>query len=104
MAPSREPCDILIAAAFGPELSGLLSSRLAESSGAAVEHLEAFAVATSCAAAGVPFAAVLAVANAVGAVGREQWRAHHAAAGRAAASVVERWLVGGASGARNRRG
>jgi futalosine hydrolase len=55
---------------------------------AAVEHLEAFAVATACAARSVPFGVVLGVANIVGARGREQWRANHDAAGRVAASCV----------------
>ncbi len=96
------PADV--ATTLAVTTSDALSSRLAKGSGAAVEHLEAFAVATACAAAGVRFAAVLAVANAVGSVGREQWRAHHMAAGRAAASLVERWLVGGASGALTRAG
>jgi nucleoside phosphorylase len=58
----------------------------------AVEHLEAFAVASACEKAGVPFVAVLGVANRVGGTGRTEWRSGHEAAGRAAASLVLRWI------------
>jgi len=75
-----------------------LAARLGRDAGVAVEHLEAFAVATACAMHNVPFAGVLAVANAVGSVGREQWRKHHAAAGLAAAIYVARWIQAGAAG------
>jgi nucleoside phosphorylase len=64
-----------------------------------VEHLEAFAVAAACAREGVPFAAVLGVANRVGANGRVEWRANHLAAGAAATRYVVRWIEGGAPGA-----
>jgi nucleoside phosphorylase len=73
-----------------------LAARLATCG--AVEHLEAFAVATACQARGVPFAAVLAVANSVGSSGRAEWRAHHAVAGRAACDHVARWILAGAPG------
>lgn len=78
--------------------SDALASRLGRESGAAVEHLEAFAVATACAAHRVPFAAVLGVANAVGSLGREQWRQHHAAAAQAAGTFIARWIQAGAAG------
>jgi futalosine hydrolase len=65
----------------------------------AVEHLEAFAVASACMKENVPFAAVLGVANRVGSRGRSEWREHHAAAGRAAVSYVTRWIEAGALGA-----
>lgn len=78
--------------------SDALAARLARASGAAVEHLEAFAVATACAVQRVPFTAVLAVANAVGALGRQQWRTHHATAGLAAGNYVARWIQSGAAG------
>ena len=68
--------------------SDALAARLGRVSGALVEHLEAFAVTTACAARGVPFACVLGVANAVGSLGREQWRSHHAVAAQAAGSFV----------------
>jgi futalosine hydrolase len=78
--------------------SDALAARLGRESGTAVEHLEAFAVATACAARRVPFAAVLGVANPVGSTGREQWRQHHAAAGLAAGSFIARWIQAGAAG------
>jgi nucleoside phosphorylase len=75
-----------------------LAARVAHASTTQVEHLEAFAVASACAAFGVPFAAVLGVANAVGSRGRDEWRTGHRAAADAAAAVVLRWLDGGAAG------
>jgi nucleoside phosphorylase len=64
-------------------------------SGAHVEHLEAYGVATACAARGVPFCAVLGVANVVGSRARDEWRAHHQAASQAAAGAVLRWAGSG---------
>jgi futalosine hydrolase len=69
-----------------------LAFDLQRSLGPDVEHLEAYAVAHVCAAFGVPFAAVLAVANDVGPRGRDQWRAHHNAAEATVAVLVSRWL------------
>jgi nucleoside phosphorylase len=69
---------------------------IARESATEVEHLEAFAVAIACAAAGVAFAAVLGVANVVGARAREQWQANHHRAAARAASVVLQWLRDGA--------
>jgi nucleoside phosphorylase len=63
-----------------------------------VEHLEVFAVALACAARAIPFAPVLGVANMVGSTGRDEWRAHHLSAGRAAALLVADWLGSGAPG------
>jgi nucleoside phosphorylase len=68
------------------------ASRVARASGAHVEHLEAHGVASACAARGIPFGAVLGVANAVGPRAREEWRMHHRAAASAAADVLLRWL------------
>jgi futalosine hydrolase len=65
---------------------------MARATGARVEHLEAHAVATACAARGVPFGAVLGVANIVGSRARDQWRVHHHDAARAAAEAVFVWL------------
>jgi nucleoside phosphorylase len=65
-----------------------------------VEHLEAFAVASACSKETVQFAAVLGVANRVGSHGRAEWRTHHLAAGRAAATYVARWVEAGAPGVR----
>ncbi|MDP8999676.1 MAG: hypothetical protein M3O46_06150 [Myxococcota bacterium] len=71
------------------------AARIAQATGCQVEHLEAHAVATACAERGIPFGAVLAVANIVGAAAREQWRVNHQAAARAAAVAVVRWLQSG---------
>jgi hypothetical protein len=65
---------------------------MASGTGSSVEHLEAYSVALACAAPGVPFAAVLGVANAVGARGRAEWRTHHARASEACIGVVAAWL------------
>ncbi|MET0595374.1 MAG: hypothetical protein ABW133_21935 [Polyangiaceae bacterium] len=62
------------------------------------EHLEAFAVATACARAEVPFAAALGVANRVGTSARQEWLRHHLDAGRAATDVVAAWIRRGAPG------
>ena len=75
-----------------------LAAMVARASSSNVEHLEAFAVATACAAFGVPFVAVLGVANVVGSSAREQWRVNHRATADAAAGVVFRWLQAGAPG------
>lgn len=59
-----------------------------------VEHLEAYAVASACEAAKVPFACVLGVANRVGSSGREEWLLHHEAVEARVAHVVKAWLRG----------
>jgi nucleoside phosphorylase len=69
-----------------------LGARIASAYECDVEHLEAFAVASACAALDVPFAAVLAVANRVGPTGRQEWLTHRRAAENQAASVALRWL------------
>ncbi|HVT09088.1 MAG TPA: phosphorylase [Polyangia bacterium] len=74
--------------------SAALARRIATATGASLENLEAFAVARAAAAAGVEFAAVLGVANRVGPLAHEEWRAHHRRASRAAATLVARWLRG----------
>ena len=65
---------------------------IAEATGAQVEHLEAHAMAAACTLRGVPFGAVLGVANAVGSRAREEWRQHHVSAASAAGEVLLRWL------------
>jgi nucleoside phosphorylase len=57
-----------------------------------VEHLEAFSFLRACTEAMVPCAIVLAVANAVGARGRQEWLENHEAASARAADVVFRCL------------
>ena len=71
-----------------------LARRIATATGASLENLEAFAVARAAATAGVAFTAVLGVANRVGPVAHDEWRAHHRRASRAAATLVARWLRG----------
>jgi purine-nucleoside phosphorylase len=64
-----------------------LAQRIA-ATGAALENLEAFAVARAATAAHVPFAAVLGISNVVGPRAHGEWRANHLAASRAACRVV----------------
>jgi purine-nucleoside phosphorylase len=71
-----------------------LGRRIAAATGAALENLEAFAVARAAAAAGAQFAAVLGVANGVGPRAHAEWRAHHEEASRTACAVVYRLLTG----------
>ncbi len=78
--------------------SDALAVRLGRQSGAAIEHLEAFAVATACAMQRVPFAAVLGVANVVGSTGRADWRTHQVEAGQAVGRFVASWVQAGAAG------
>jgi futalosine hydrolase len=73
--------------------SATLGRHLAHATGAALENLEAFAVARAAGAAGVEaVAVVLGIANRVGPRGHQEWRAHHVAASRAACRVVWSFL------------
>ena len=74
--PVRVACPTAITS------SPTLARRIARACGAALENLEAFAVARAAAAAGVDFAAVLGVANWVGPAAHSEWRANHLAASR----------------------
>jgi purine-nucleoside phosphorylase len=69
-----------------------LGRRIATATGAALENLEAFAVARAAGAARVPFAAVLGVANRVGPRAHAEWRANHRAASAAACAAVLAFL------------
>jgi purine-nucleoside phosphorylase len=60
----------------------------AEFSGCALENLEAFSVARAAAAAGIPFAAVLGIANYVGPAAHAEWKIHGDAAAAAACQAV----------------
>jgi nucleoside phosphorylase len=88
--PGRQAIPILgVACPIAVTRSATLGRHLAHASGAALENLEAFAVARAAAAAGVEdVAAVLGIANRVGPRGHQEWRAHHAAASRAACRVI----------------
>jgi nucleoside phosphorylase len=69
-----------------------VAARIPRELGTEAEHLEAHGVASACRTLGVPFAAVLGVANVVGSHAREQWRANHHAASEAAIRVVTAWI------------
>jgi nucleoside phosphorylase len=81
-----------VATTLGITVDDASASRIAQGTESHVEHLEAFGVATACAARGVPFASVLGVANFVGSGARDEWRQHHHAAAAAVAACVLRWL------------
>ena len=87
-----------VATTLGVTTDDALAEALARGARCEVEHLEAFAVAAACAAASVPFAAVLGVANMVGSQGREQWRKNHRAASDAAIALTLAWLRAGGLG------
>lgn len=83
------PAEVLTLSSITTDLG--LATALAQQ--AACEHLEAFAVASACEAAGVPWACVLGIANAVGPGARAEWLANHHEASRLAASVVRAALA-----------
>jgi len=88
-APPKKPVPRLdVACPIAITRSATLGRQLAHATGAALENLEAFAVARAAAAAGVEVAAVLGIANRVGPRGHQEWRAHHAAASHAACRLV----------------
>lgn len=78
--------SVQIANTAGITTDDELASRLASLGD--VEHLEAFGFARACAVAGVPCAASLAIANAVGSSGRVEWLANHVRASAAAADLA----------------
>lgn len=65
---------------------GTLATRLSD--GWTVEHLEAYAVAHACQAAGIPFVACLGIANDVGPDAHVQWLTHRDAAQNAARAAI----------------
>jgi nucleoside phosphorylase len=83
--------DVTVACPLAITLAAALARRIA-ATGAALENLEAFAVARASAAAHVPFGAVLGVSNVVGPKAHAEWRANHLAASRAACHVVWSFL------------
>jgi nucleoside phosphorylase len=69
------------------------AARLALSgTGCTLENLDTFAAARACAAAGIPFAAVLGIANRTGPSAHQEWKARARAAAAAACEVVWAWL------------
>jgi nucleoside phosphorylase len=95
-AAGARPADIATTLAI--TVDDRAAAFTAQATATQVEHLEAFAVATACAALRVRFVAVLGVANRVGARARTEWRANHVQASEQAAGVALRWLCGGAVG------
>jgi nucleoside phosphorylase len=87
VAVARVACPLAITR------SAALGRQIARGTGAALENLEAFAVARAARTAKVAFAAVLGVANRVGPEGHREWIAHHHAASRAACAVIARLLA-----------
>src|SRR5262245_40994693 len=89
-ASRRQSAPLLgVACPLAVTRSATLGRHLAHATGAALENLEAFAVARAAAAAGIEaVAAVLGIANRVGPNGHREWRAHHLAASRAACRLV----------------
>ncbi|MGA7120918.1 MAG: hypothetical protein WBY94_12515 [Polyangiaceae bacterium] len=81
-----------VATTVAVTVDGATAVRIAGATGTHVEHLEAHGMAMACAALGMPFGAVLAVANSVGSSGRSEWRAHHVEASMRAVDVVVGWL------------
>ena len=84
--------DVTAATTFALTTSDALARSIPRATGAHVEHLETHGAAVACAAAGIPFVALLAVANYVGESGRVEWREHHRrvedALGEAVAALV----------------
>jgi nucleoside phosphorylase len=80
--------SVRIANTVGITTDDALAARLADKGARHVEHLEAFGFARACAAASVPCAASLGIANHVGARGRAEWLANHAHASARAAEVA----------------
>jgi purine-nucleoside phosphorylase len=79
-----------VACPLGITATARAARSAAELSGCALENLEAFAVARAAAAAKVPFAAILGIANHVGPSGHRQWESHaKQAAKNACQAVVE---------------
>jgi nucleoside phosphorylase len=77
-----------VACPLGITRARAAADTLARASGAALENLEAFAVARACARARVPFGAVLGITNAVGPRAHAQWRANARPAAAGACALV----------------
>jgi nucleoside phosphorylase len=87
-----------VATTLAVTVDDALAQKIAKSLGCQVEHLEAFAVAQSCASLGVRLAMLLGVANRVGKGAREEWRKYHRQASAAATAVAASWVENGARG------
>jgi nucleoside phosphorylase len=91
---AKQPVPVLgVACPIAITRSATLGRHLAHATGAALENLEAFAVARAAAAGGAEdVTAVLGIANRVGPNGHREWRAHHRAASGAACRLVWTFL------------
>lgn len=94
LAPGARP--VRVATVLAVTTDDATATVIARAAGAQVEHLEAFAVAAAAGRAGIPFTAVLGVANMVGSHGRSEWAAHHQ---RVSTAVRDAVLPGFATGA-----
>lgn len=83
----------VVGATVGVTVDDAHAARIASALDVDVEHLEAFAFVRACAAASVPCALVLGVANPVGRAGRDAWREHHVSASDAAGELCARALT-----------
>ncbi|RME20827.1 MAG: hypothetical protein D6798_19590 [Deltaproteobacteria bacterium] len=90
LVPDLPRVDVLTAG--GVSTDPLLAQRMADAW--QVEHLEAFGVAAACAAHGLPFLAVLGIANRVGPTAHAEWLTHRDAAQDAAREAVRQALSG----------
>lgn len=88
----------VMATTLGITESDALAQLLGERSGCRGENMEAFAVGQVARQMGGRCAALLGATNAVGSLGRTQWRAHHGAVAEATAELICRWLSEGAPG------
>jgi nucleoside phosphorylase len=75
-----------------------MATRLGKRSGCQTENLEAFAVASACAARALPFAALLSITNVVGSDGRKQWTRYQRRAAEASARALLDWVHRGSRG------
>lgn len=96
LVPLGELRRVTVATTLAITTDDEAAASLEATTGAAVEHLEAYSVARAAAARGIPFACVLGVANMVGSRGREEWLRHHQAAAVAVRDALLRGLQAGA--------
>jgi nucleoside phosphorylase len=75
-----------------------LAHSIGEHSACVAENLEALAVVAACTAQSPPCACLTIATNAVGSLGREQWRTYHGPAAERAAQLTLSWLESGAPG------
>jgi purine-nucleoside phosphorylase len=101
-APDRVVLAGAVANPLAITRSARLAHALAEATTARAENLEVFAVARAARAWGVPFAAVLGIANRVGPAAHTEWRTHQAAASAMACAAIAELLRSGRGGPRPR--